>query len=171
MGDYMLYGLKRYPNRIAGACIWLLALGTTITFLQELGAEAAWAVAGSLAIQLLLTYLEHFVWSPAQGSSLILSYTALAVDGFINFGGAWPIVQRLAATSSYQSMVAGLGLQASALPTLLSFVLAVALSILLCASPEKLWSMDRSRAPVKPPKGHRMGRPADYFAFPKEPEV
>lgn len=142
----MLYFIRKQPHKVAAVVVWVLALGATYNFLSEYALPASYALLGAVLLQGLLTYLQHFVWARGTNGFETLGYVALVVDGFINFGGAYPITSRLHLTSSYQGISESLGLQSPMVPGLLSFLLAATLSILLCAAPERLWALQPGRA-------------------------
>ena len=144
-----------------GAVSWLPGLVTTVIFthgtgLTSLISDSWWIwiidlVIGIL-VQSILTYLESPIWLFQW--KFISGWVALAVDVFINTGGAWIIVKGISKTGSAAAIRDITGTVADAVTNNpqaaqggIKMLLWVILgAIILAALPEVLWRMDARRA-------------------------
>jgi len=126
-------------NRIVAIVIWMLgAYLTGIGIMQMRVVPEVPSMAIGIGVQLAMTFLESPIWRRWQITWV--TGVALFFDAFFNFGGIWQFASKLDQTNAWASIVdASQMSQQQGLPQLAKIGIAIALSVVLAATPEYLW--------------------------------
>jgi len=133
-------GRRDLPGfRIGAAVVWLIGAVMTYNFFaQTSDLGTGWLLLLTIGVQIVLTLAQSPVW---HGRGSLISYTAIAVDALINFGGVMYFVANIDQAGSTQALMSVFGVSGG-WPMPLKAVLAAFLSAVVAGLPEYLWRLN-----------------------------
>lgn len=124
-------------NQPLAVIIWVIACVTTWQLVAAMTPGMAWyyQVGIGILLQAIFTALERPM---LRGRPNKVSGAVLAIDTFINAGGAFPYVLRMSATPTVQMVSTALDIAPQVSP-IAALLLSLVLGFLLAAAPEAVW--------------------------------
>jgi 4-amino-4-deoxy-L-arabinose transferase-like glycosyltransferase len=137
-------------NKIAAGVAWLGGVFTTWLFFTVAAPTLPpyIALAAAALVQWVLTIAERPLWRVllrrSGGRLVILGLVVTLIDGLINAGGIYPHVGRLAQTDVGKMIAEVLRVQQT-MDSRSSFLLALAIGLVVAGLPEYLWEAGTER--------------------------
>lgn len=125
-------------SRIVAAGAWGIGVWTTHLFLNVLTSGLQWTLVAAFLLQIVMTAGESPLW---RGRVRWFNIVILILDAITNVGGFFSYLIRLDQTDSWAAFNAGLGLNGGISP-LAALVVALALGIIVAATPAFLWRQE-----------------------------
>ena len=123
-------------NRIVSVLVWGLGCYMTHQFFVQIRFGGEFTFLLAVIVQLVLTVAQGPVWA---GRGNIVSYTALALDALVNFGGVLSFVANVDQSGSFQAFTGSLIGWTGNLPFWFEGLAACFLSAIVAGAPEALW--------------------------------
>jgi len=127
-------------NKVAAGILWAIGCVMTYAALDQMTDWNPGTLFGlTLALQWGLTAGQSPVW---RGRGDAISYTLLAVDAVINFGGTMAILVNIDQMGSVQALTATFADYQGAWPMWLKGIVALVAAAIVAGLPEFLWKLD-----------------------------
>ena len=123
-------------HKIVSVLVWALGCFMTHQFFLQIRFGGEFTFLLAVVVQLVLTVAQGPVWA---GRGNIISYTALALDALINFGGVLAFVSNIDQSGSFQAFTGSLIGWTGNLPFWFEGLAACFLSAIVAGAPEALW--------------------------------
>lgn len=135
------FGRGQVPgNKVGAGIIWIVGCVMTYAAIDQATPwPAGWVLVAAVALQVVLTVGQSPVWA---GRGSLISFTLLALDTIINFGGTMAIFANLDDVGSVQALTATFGGFSGEWPMWIKGCVALFFAAVVAGLPEFLWKLD-----------------------------